>query len=258
VKVAYVALVVLALCGCRSPGSTGVTEARADQPAADPRSQGVAVVELFTSEGCSSCPPADDVLVDLARTSDAVYALSFHVDYWDGLGWPDRFASSDNTARQRAYARSFGASGVYTPQMVVGGIEQFTGSDSARAAKSVARALARPIAAHLSVRVRAVSPEAIAVDYEVVGAPADAVLDVAVVERSATSHVGAGENAGRTLHHANVVRAFVVAPLPTSTATLRVPASLRRANAEVFAYVQRPTADGGMPILVAARTPLPP
>jgi hypothetical protein len=96
-------------------------EARADEV---PRSErGVAVVELFTSEGCSSCPPADLLLGDLARQNVAVYPLEFHVDYWNGLGWPDRFSSSDWTQRQRAYARSLGDRGLYTPQMIVGGTD---------------------------------------------------------------------------------------------------------------------------------------
>ena len=92
-----VALALAALVGgCRS---TSVPEARADEPPS--ATKGVAVVELFTSEGCSSCPPADDVLADLATSDRPVYALAFHVDYWDDLGWPDRFASHENTMRQR-------------------------------------------------------------------------------------------------------------------------------------------------------------
>ena len=245
---------------CRSPGSSPVPEARADE-AVRPASGAVAVVELFTSEGCSSCPPADAVLAELARDgARPVYALAFHVDYWDELGWPDRFASAGNTARQRVYARAFAARGLYTPQMVVGGTEEFTGSDRGHAQEAVARALAHPAAVRLSLQPRRSAGDGVTVDYSAPGAPADSLLSVAIVEHSASTSVRAGENAGRMLHHANVVRAFVSGPLTAATGStvVRVPTSLRREDAEVMAYVQRPSgAGGGMPVLGAARAPLP-
>jgi hypothetical protein len=256
VRIASLALA--ALMGCRS-GSTAVPEARADESPSNPK--GVAIVELFTSEGCSSCPPADDVLAELARTSDRpVYALAFHVDYWDDLGWPDRFASHESTMRQRAYARAFGTGGVYTPQMIVGGTEQFTGSDHDRAALSVARALSHPADVQLMVHAHANGPDAVTVDLEAPGAPPGAVLNVAVVERSASTSVPAGENAGKTLHHANVVRVFLTAPspAPAGSVVLQLPSSLSRDGAELIAYVQQPSSKlGGMPILGAIRAQLP-
>jgi hypothetical protein len=252
------ALAFVGLASCRS-GSTPVSEARADEPAGS--ASGVAVVELFTSEGCSSCPPADAVLADLARDAGRpVFALAFHVDYWDELGWRDRFASPENTARQRRYARALGSTGVYTPQMIVGGTEQFTGSDGDRAAVAVGRALARPASVRLSVHPRSTGPSSVAVDYEAPGAPAGSVLNVVVVERSASTSVRAGENAGRTLQHANVVRSFVMLTMSSSTGSVGVqlPASLPRDGSELIAYVQRVSADGGgMPILGATRSPLP-
>ncbi|NKN36932.1 DUF1223 domain-containing protein [Agrobacterium sp. a22-2] len=88
------------------------------------------VVELFTSQGCRSCPPADRALESLIRQGDVV-ALAYHVDYWNYMGWADTLASKENTARQYAYARSFGRSGVYTPQAVINGREQVKGTDAA-------------------------------------------------------------------------------------------------------------------------------
>lgn len=250
------ALALAALVGgCRS---TSVPEARADEPASG--TKGVAVVELFTSEGCSSCPPADEVLADLATSDRPVYALAFHVDYWDDLGWPDRFASHDNTMRQRAYARAFGAGGVYTPQMIVGGTEQFTGSDRGRAAAAVAHALAHPADVQLVLRPRASGPEVVTVDFDAPDAPQGSVLNLAVVEHSVSTSVRAGENAGKTLHHANVVRVFVTAPFraPAGSAVLQIPPSLARDDAELIAYLQQPSSErGGMPILGAARSKLP-
>lgn len=245
------------LTACRAD-STPVPEARADEPA---QATGVAVVELFTSEGCSSCPPADAVLADIVRSSGrGTYALEFHVDYWDDLGWPDRFASPENTARQRAYARAFGTGGLYTPQMIVGGVEQFTGSDRTHATAAIARALAHSTNVNLSIRTRTAGRDLVAVDFEQRGAPLPAFFTVAVVERSAVTPVRAGENAGKTLHHTNVVRAFASLPLTSERGTLTIPlpSSFSHEDADVIAYLQRDASDGtGMPVLAATRSPVP-
>jgi hypothetical protein len=87
------------------------------------------VIELFTSQGCSSCPPADSMLGDLAKM-DGVIALALHVDYWDYIGWPDTFASADHTARQEAYARAAGERMVYTPQLIINGEDRVVGGDT--------------------------------------------------------------------------------------------------------------------------------
>jgi hypothetical protein len=249
----------LALACCRSPASSALPEARADEPAR--AAGGVAVVELFTSEGCSSCPPADAVLAGLADAeARGVFALAFHVDYWDGLGWPDRFASPQSTARQREYARTFGAEGVYTPQMIVGGTEEFTGSYRDRAESAVARALARPAVAQLSVVPHRVGPDAVSVDFAAAGAPAGSKLTIALVQRSASTNVRAGENAGRTLRHANVVRAFVELPLtaPRGSTTVAARASPAHEDGEVIAYLQHASAGSpGMPVIAATSAPVP-
>jgi hypothetical protein len=253
------ALACASLFACRS-ASTAVPEARADE-SAGAAAGGVAVVELFTSEGCSSCPPADEVLGDLARRSNRpIYALGFHVDYWDNLGWRDRSASPDHTARQRAYAHAFGTGGLYTPQMIVDGTEQFTGSDRARAEAAVGRAVARPARVTLSIQARRTRPDAVTVEYEAHGALAGEVLSVAVVEREVSTSVRAGENAGKTLRHANVVRAFVTAPVSSAgSVAVQLPAGLQRETAELIAFVQAAPVDGGgIPILGAARSPLSP
>jgi hypothetical protein len=253
---------VLAACH----GSSSVPEARADST---PVSQGV-LVELFTSEGCSSCPPADALLADLAADPH-VFALSFHVDYWDQLGWPDRFASSENTARQKAYAMAFGARGLYTPELVVGGTQGFVGSDRAEAQSAIATALRRPAPVPVTVSPRRIDPATLEVSYSSPGAPPGAVMNVAVVAREATTQVRAGENAGRTLHHVNVVRAFASAAASTSgilrialppgqaqdAEVGRTPEGVGRGQ-EVIAFVQ--SADGaekGKPVLGMARASVP-
>lgn len=247
---AFAAAVLGIACDRASP----VTEARADDRAA-PWADGIAVVELFTSEGCSSCPPADDVLADVGGNDDGpVFTLGFHVDYWDELGWPDRFASHEWTARQRTYARALGGSGLYTPQMIVGGVEQFTGSDRARADAAIARQLARP-AVPVTVRAR-LQGDSVVVDYDVSKPPARSVIDVALVQRKVVVHIGAGENAGRDLRHTNAVRAFASRRLAgtTGTVTLATPAGVGPDALEIIAYVQSDDDGGtGMPILGAAR-----
>ena len=243
---AFAALLPLAALSCHGSASP-IPDALANEP---PRASGprVAVVELFTSEGCSSCPPAEAVferVVSQARAAgDRVVPLAFHVDYWDDLGWPDRFASPDFTARQRDYTRAFGDSGMYTPEMIVGGGDHFVGSDASRAAAAIASALARPSAVHPTVHVTRKAPDSIAVHVDVDGdaSGADgAELWIGVVQRSATVHVERGENAGRTLRHTDVVRAFVESALRggTGDAVVHLPWVPAAHEADVVALVQR-------------------
>ncbi len=103
------------------------------------------VVELFTSQGCSSCPPADAFLTELARQRRDILPLAFHVTYWDYLGWKDPFSLDVATARQRDYARHLGEDGVYTPQMVVDGVKEFVGSSRAEALSAIAGAAHKPV-----------------------------------------------------------------------------------------------------------------
>ena len=167
-----------------------------------------AVVELFTSQGCSSCPPADALLGEVARRQDVI-ALGFHINYWDSLGWKDPFSTPQSTERQRMYARLFGGP-IYTPQLVVDGAREVVGSH--REAVLAALRDAAP---------EAVAPVAFAADRHSVtigaaGGPAAAgatvggtgqVWLVRFVQKR-TTHVGAGENARRTLDDTNGVEAL--------------------------------------------------
>ena len=201
-----------------------------------------ALVELFTSEGCSSCPPADDALAALAddarRSGAEVYALSFHVDYWDEIGWPDPFSSPANTRRQQAYARALGG-GTYTPEMVVNGAEGFVGSDRARARRSIDAALSQPTGVAVALTVER-GADQLTAHTRVTGSPPGAVVGVAWVEASREVDVRRGENAGRRLRHVNVVRAWSTLPVGAdgSTAhTLTVAGGVR--GDEVVAWVQQ-------------------
>ncbi len=170
--------------------------ARADDPAM-PKG----VVELFTSQGCSSCPPADAALQTLARQGGVV-ALSYHVDYWNYLGWADTLASPENTARQYAYARSLGRSGVYTPQAVVNGRDHLKGTD----AKTIDGRLdgLRAQGQGLTVPIHAGRKGD---ELEIKIGDGDGKADVVIVyfRRQQTVEVLKGENTGKTIEYWNSV-----------------------------------------------------
>jgi hypothetical protein len=166
------------------------------------------VVELFTSEGCSSCPPADELLGhlrhDLSAKNIQVIPLGFHVDYWDGLGWKDRFSSASFTQRQEQYARNLKVDGPYTPEMVVDGAVEFVGNDAERAQGAIRQEAAQPEIATVKISPAITDQLAVQVKSPVSGG--EGVVMLAITEDNLATQVGAGENGGRTLHHAAVVR----------------------------------------------------
>jgi hypothetical protein len=177
------------------------------------------VVELFTSQGCSSCPPADAFLGELAKRDDVI-ALSLHVDYWDYIGWKDSFASKDMTSRQRSYARAMGATGVYTPQAVVGGAAHAVGSD--RAAVNALLAKARRNAT-LALAVERDGQDMVLI----LPAASPVTATVWLVEFDARHEVpiARGENAGKKLAYHNVVRRLTkISAWDGGAQSLRLPA----------------------------------
>jgi hypothetical protein len=169
------------------------------------------LVELFTSEGCSSCPPADALLAELEREQPVagaeILALGEHVDYWDGLGWRDRFSSRDATQRQNSYSSRFGLDSIYTPQMVVDGRAQFVGNDrgSARRAITAATASAKlPLLLNVGKIAGRELTATVSLGQRASGVEGDVMA--ALVDLVDTTEVRRGENGGRTLHHVSVVR----------------------------------------------------
>ncbi|MBP7241006.1 thioredoxin family protein [Amaricoccus sp.] len=161
------------------------------------------VVELYTSQGCSACPPADAILSELAALPDVV-ALALHVDYWDYLGWTDSFGKTQHSLRQRAYAKAAGKRSLYTPQMIVQGSDRVGGADAERIAALIAEHRARPAEAtvdlardgdRLDVRIAAASPDGVG--------PSEVYL-VRYVDEARVS-IEYGENAGYEIDYANIV-----------------------------------------------------
>ncbi|MGO9255249.1 MAG: DUF1223 domain-containing protein [Bryobacteraceae bacterium] len=157
------------------------------------------LVELFTSEGCSDCPPADRLLEHL--DSQAI-VLSEHVDYWDRLGWKDRFSSPLFSRRQESYSPLLNPKGPYTPEMVVDGEAEFVGSDAKRAADAIAKAARRPKAEVKLSRTQA------GLQVEIASPPASGDVWLALADDRDASEVAAGENRGRRLEHIAVVRSL--------------------------------------------------
>jgi hypothetical protein len=164
------------------------------------------VVELFTSEGCSSCPPADELLRHIRQEKLAdgldVIPLGLHVDYWNYLGWTDRFSSAAYSQRQAMYAERFHIGGPYTPQMVVDGGAEFVGSDASRARQAILQAAQR--APEASVEVTALAADKLSVAVKAAPALSGEVM-LAVTEDNLKTAVRGGENGGRELRHAAVV-----------------------------------------------------
>lgn len=211
------------------------------------------IVELFTSEGCSSCPPADALLAKLesqsALTGTEIIALEEHVDYWDHLGWKDPFSSAQWTARQQEYASAFGSDGVYTPQMVVDGQSEFVGSRSSAARTEIAKAADRNKA---QIALRSGSPAGKKYPMNIsVQTPPDTqksewIVWAGVTESGLHSQVSRGENSGEDLHHASVLRSLhkvgtIQAPAESpfhTTTTLEVAPEWKRENLKFVVFVQ--------------------
>jgi hypothetical protein len=200
------------ICGILLAGALLASEAGAAQCTARSGPLTAALVELYTSEGCSSCPPADRWLSSLdPRSAELVVPLALHVDYWDNLGWKDPYAEHAFALRQRRSAELAGASFVYTPQVLLQG-RDFRGWDGGAFDARVKRINARAPGAALALSLRR---QGGAAELKASAAlldrtqQADAALYLAVYQNDLTSAVAAGENQGRTLRHDYVVREWL-------------------------------------------------
>lgn len=205
--------------------------------------KGFAVVELFTSEGCSSCPPAD-ALVAAVQKQDKdlpVYVLAFHVDYWDRLGWKDAFSNAAYSERQKEYAEWLHLSSIYTPQVVVNGQKEFVGSDAGALHQAINNGLRTEPEAQLGLGEVRLNAGKLSWQAHAKGAGGDLRLVVAVVERDASTKVMAGENGGKTLSHVQIVRGFDRMSLNAkgdAAGQLDWPAGVNASEGEIIAFLQ--------------------
>ncbi len=205
----------------------------------------ITVVELFTSQGCSSCPPADRLLTqtifEATWQNKKIYALSFHVDYWNKLGWADPFSSRQFSARQSNYVDAFNLSGAYTPQMLVNGAYQFTGSDK----EALNKYITTTQRTKATIRFKTLQAtqhknNSIEIKYALEGDTKLCDINVALVSAKETTSIKRGENEGVTIVNENVVRSFItkkaMAEEVISFDTKRILAQNKMA---IIAYIQQ-------------------
>lgn len=203
--------------------------------------RGFAVLELFTSEGCSSCPPADELMgkIEKEYKGEPVYVLSYHVDYWNRLGWKDRFSTAENSQRQQQYSRILNSQ-VYTPQLVINGKTEFVGSDENHIKNSIQKALL--VSKKTDVALSAnISRNMIDVQYKTSASDSNSALLVNLVEKHSSTQVGKGENEGRHLHHWQIVHKQNQISLnkqQEGTTTFKLPEGFSPENWEVIAFTQ--------------------
>ena len=204
---------------------------------------GFAVVELFTSEGCSSCPPADEAVARLIKSSEGkpVYVLGFHVDYWNRLGWADKFSSAQYSDRQRKYADWLRLQQAYTPQVVVNGKTEFVGSEENTLRNTVNANLNKPAAGgQLSLKNGGTLNGELTLQYQTQTNTNNNSLLVAWVQKHAQTKVLRGENNGSTLNHVNIVRQLNSFGLKgqSGSVLVKIPQGFNTTEWELIAFVQ--------------------
>lgn len=196
------------------------------------------VLELFTSQGCSSCPPADVVLgrYALDKTSNVI-PLAFHVDYWNSIGWKDPFSKHQFSERQRVYAESL-SSNVYTPQLVINGKYELIGSESNTIDRKVKQELMEKSDVVISVNTIQRSENQLHITYTIANANRDSNVNIALVHKKVVTAVKRGENSGRQLTNYNIVTEFLSQPLKAKEAVLPFTTALNPSEYAVVVYVQ--------------------
>lgn len=248
-----VCLMLALLMGLSTFRSSADHQAGAASPAAATTAAATqaVLVELFTSEGCSSCPPADKLLADLDQMQSLngvqVIALSEHVDYWNRLGWKDPFSSADFSQRQLDYARAMGQNDVFTPQMVIDGRAAFVGSRAEPVRDAIVKAASLPKAS-VNLAIKTATLKAIKLALQVENAPPfssgdSAEVMLAITESGLLSNVLRGENSGRKLTHAAVTRKLIrlgVIKDKTFSAepNVNLDSAWKRQNMKAVAFVQ--------------------
>ena len=203
-----------------------------------------ALIELFTSEGNRDCPPADDVIrkisAETKKAGQNVFFLSYHVDYWNKLGWKDPFSKFQYTIRQENYSRVLAEKEMYTPEIVVNGSRSFTGSKEAMLRTSISEALSEPAKVDVKILSDSIANDTLFISYKISIANPNYVLRAAVTQSNLSSTVTKGENSGKTLNHDHVVRALTSVDKPELQGIVALPLKGIKPNPtmELIVFVQ--------------------
>ena len=226
-------IIIVVVTSCFSVDSKKIAEKNKRE-----EGKGFTLIELFTSEGCSSCPSADELVSKIrSENNKDVYILSFHVDYWNRLGWKDVFSQAAFSERQQLYASHFSLEGVYTPQIVVNGAEQFVGSDEDHLRSTLSKNINQP--SNLTIEVSQTNYSNIHLVYKNANSNGE-LLNIAFIQPEAVTDVKRGENGGRKLHHVNIVREFkTIEASDSGNLDIKVPAELQKLPYKIIAYTQQ-------------------
>lgn len=204
--------------------------------------KGFVVLELFTSQGCSSCPPADAILNTIAMENNPnIIPLAFHVDYWNYIGWKDPFSKVEFTNRQRSYAALLHSDQIYTPQLVINGKEQLVGSRGNEINKAILKEVIKPNKVNITIEKVSVINQKLKVDCSLIALQTKTVLHVALVKKEETTYIKRGENQGLKQTSHNVVFDFLTKPILSDkniTVDFKIDAIFDKAAYKIVAYTQ--------------------
>jgi hypothetical protein len=235
-RIGFIGMSLMLLFSCLALISS--TERRIGMLPGD--TQNVVIMELFTSQGCSSCPPADALLAEYATANNEhIIPLSFHVDYWNRLGWADPFSNSAYSARQQWYSQHLPKGSVYTPQLIVNGRSEAVGNNRNAVKGLVQKESAGKQSENISITDIKIGSNALFFHYKTMNANNDRLLNIALVQKQATTNIHAGENQGVTITNHNIVRSFSTQPLTNDGAgQINLPASFKASDYALVLYAQ--------------------
>lgn len=222
-------------------GISGTLPKKNNKPLKVNNGQGFVIMELFTSQGCSSCPPADELLATYVRKQDEhVIPLAFHVDYWNRLGWIDSFSKNVYSQRQRDYAEKLNIESVYTPQLIINGETEMVGSYKNEIAQKVTQYLNVKYEGKIEISNMSIADKKVKVEYAISNLDVGLVINAALVQKSVITNIRAGENRGVKLENYNVVRDFKTQKLTALPGyfTLELPEVSNAENYMVVLFAQ--------------------
>ncbi len=192
----------------------GLAQSNTTKPITKKSANGLVVMELFTSQGCSSCPPADAVLGNYAlQNNPNIIPLAFHIDYWNYIGWKDPFSKSEYSKRQRQYAAYFNSGSVYTPQLIINGQYQIVGSNESAIQNKVTQLVASPAKENISITEAVVANGKLSVTYNVQNFSPNDKVNLALVKKKELTSITRGENTGLKQTNYTIVFDFISLPL---------------------------------------------